>query len=243
MARERKLSKTKEKMRQLKKKQLLLVEEVDRGLTIEEIAAALGKSASTVNRQLARVRRRVKDGNFSPDPLPIEREAKAPGIYLAGFDVFRPDAAAHGDYLKALCRQHGFSGIYPLDSNVPLSLTPNERAKWIFTANTEAILGADVVMANLNDFRGSGEPDSGTAFEVGFAAALKKPIWGYRSAASDLIDHVPSEGHPLGRICARGFLVEDFGMSVNLMLACGSTIIVGGPAECLAAIKVSRSFA
>ena len=43
-------------------------------------------------------------------------------------------------------------------------------------ANLEAIRAADFVMANLNDFRGPGEPDSGTAFEVGFAAALGKPV-------------------------------------------------------------------
>jgi len=228
-------------MRAPTKKQLLLVEQLDRGLAID--AAALGKSVSTVNQRLARVRRRVREGHYSPAPLPIEQAAKTPRIYLAGFDVFHPDALARGDYLKALCHECGFTGIYPLDGSVSPSLTPNQRAKWIFNANTEAILGADVVMANLNDFRRPGEPDSGAAFEVGFAAALRKPVWGYRSGASDLIDHVPSDGHALGQICSRGFLVEDFGLSVNLMLACGSTLIVGGPAECLAAMKASQAFA
>jgi nucleoside 2-deoxyribosyltransferase len=98
---------------------------------------------------------------------------------------------------------------------------------------------ADTVMANFNDFRGPGEPDSGTAFEVGFAVALRKPVWAYRTVIGDLVDHVLSRAHPEGLVCANGFLVEDFGMSVNLMLACGTTIVEGGPAECLSAMRSS----
>jgi nucleoside 2-deoxyribosyltransferase len=158
---------------------------------------------------------------------------------LAGFDVFRLDAAARGDYLKNLCREFGFVGMYPLDGNVPASLSPSERAQWIYRANVEAMTCADAVMANLNDFRGLGEPDRGTAFEVGFAVALRKPVWAYRTVTGDLVDHVPSGALPEGFVCANGLLVEDFGMSVNLMLACGSTIVDGGPAECLGAMRSS----
>ena len=227
-------------MRKPTKNQLSLVELLDRGLTIDDIAAALGTSAGAVNQRLARVRKRVRHGHFSPAPLPIERAARTSRVYLAGFDVFRVDAAAHGAYLKTLCSEFGFMGIYPLDGNVPVSLRPNEQALWIFEANMEAIATADIVMANLNDFRGPGEPDSGTAFEVGVATALRKPIWEYRSAASDLVEHVPSIGDSSARVCARGFLVEDFGLTVNLMLACASKIIVGGPAECLGAMKAAQ---
>ena len=40
-------------------------------------------------------------------------------IYLAGPDVFRPDAEAHGEMLKALCAEFGFLGLYPLDHALP----------------------------------------------------------------------------------------------------------------------------
>lgn len=226
-------------MRAPQKKQLLLVEQMDRGLSVDEIAAASGKSVNAVKKRIARVRRRAREGHFAPAPLLIEQAAWTPRIYLAGFDVFRLDAAARGDYLKNLCREFGFVGIYPLDGNVPASLSPDERAQWIYRAIVEAMTCADAVMANLNDFRGPGEPDSGTAFEVGFAVALRKPVWAYRTVTGDLVDHVPSRAHPEGLVCANGFLVEDFGMSVNLMLACGSTIVEGGPAECLGAMRSS----
>ena len=125
--------------------------------------------------------------------------------------------------------------------NVSPSLTPNEKARWIYRANIEALTGADAVMANLNDFRGPGEADSGTAFEVGFASALGKPVWGYRTVAATLLDHVPSTMGTAGAVCRNGYLVEDFGMSVNLMLSCSSTLVVGGPQECLVAMRASRA--
>lgn len=37
-------------------------------------------------------------------------------IYLAGPDVFRPDALTHGQNLKALCAEFGHRGLYPLDN-------------------------------------------------------------------------------------------------------------------------------
>ncbi|MFM0085191.1 nucleoside 2-deoxyribosyltransferase [Paraburkholderia sediminicola] len=42
-------------------------------------------------------------------------------------------------------------------------------------------------MANVADFRGTGEPDCGTAFETGFAPALGKDIWGYRDHLTPLL--------------------------------------------------------
>lgn len=43
-------------------------------------------------------------------------------IYLAGPDVFRPDAEAHGEMLKALCAEFGFLGLYPLDHALPADI-------------------------------------------------------------------------------------------------------------------------
>src|SRR6185312_3312891 len=99
-------------------------------------------------------------------------------VYLAGPDVFRPDAIPYGESLKAACRRFGLEGLYPLDNAVPLGLSKPQAAAWICQANLALIRRADIVMANLNPFRGA-EPDSGTVFEVGYAAALGKPVWGY----------------------------------------------------------------
>ena len=98
-------------------------------------------------------------------------------IYLAGPDVFEKDALQIGESLKSLCSDHGFEGLFPLD-NVLQEDEPKKLAEKIRRANIELIHQADIIMANLNPFRGI-EPDSGTVYEVGFAEALGKPVFGY----------------------------------------------------------------
>ena len=96
-----------------------------------------------------------------------------------------------------------------------------------------AIRSADIVMANLNDFRGPGEPNSGTAFEVGFAVALKKPVWAYRSDDVPLLERAASNrtSDASKVLCEQGYIVEDFGLSINLMLARSVRLVVGGAAQ------------
>ncbi|CAM5778585.1 nucleoside 2-deoxyribosyltransferase [Castellaniella caeni] len=153
-------------------------------------------------------------------------------IYLAGFDVFRPDASAHGQHLKALCRQHGFEGLYPLDNQAPTELNGAALAHWIYQANIGLLNRADCVMANLNPFRGA-EPDSGTAFEVGYAIARGLPVWAYTQEARPLIAQIPTRRADTGRIDAQGYTVEDFGLNLNLMIACSTQVVIGDAQACL----------
>ena len=79
-------------------------------------------------------------------------------IYLAGPDVFRTDALSWAEDARTLLAQHGHQALIPLDND-------ETRAEGIFKANIDQIMHADVLIANLNPFRGA-EPDSGTCFEV-----------------------------------------------------------------------------
>ncbi|MGN7740264.1 nucleoside 2-deoxyribosyltransferase [Pseudomonas sp. 22526] len=140
----------------------------------------------------------------------------SPRIYLAGFDLFRRDAIARGEYLKNLCHAQGLQGLYPIDHQVPAQPTPEQTAQLICQQNMRMIRDCDAVLANLNDFRGL-EPDSGTAFEVGMAIALGKPVWAWFETPATLREQVPHDAE--GRD-AEGLLVEDFKLPRNLMLAC-----------------------
>ena len=155
-------------------------------------------------------------------------------IYLAGFDVFRPDAREWGDTLKALCNKYGFTGLYPLDNETPKGLSGAELALWIYRANIDLIQRADMVAANVNAFRGS-EPDSGTAFEVGYAVALGKPVWVYTDDARPLVKQVASIRSPGASVYTDtlGYTVEDFGLNLNLMIACSAQVVIGSVEDCL----------
>lgn len=160
-------------------------------------------------------------------------------IYLAGFDVFRPDAVAHGQRLQALCAEFGHTGLFPLDNQAPTDLHGEDLAMWIYRANIALIQRSDVLLANLANFRGH-EPDSGTAFEVGYAAALNKPVWGYTDDGRPLVRQVPcteSQDRPGSWVDAQGFAVEDFGLPRNLMLHGAGRILVGGPRVALEAMQ------
>lgn len=137
-------------------------------------------------------------------------------IYIAGFDVFAPDAVRRGSKMKMICAEHGFIGLYPLDNEA-------EDVQAIFRGNCALIDQADLVIANMNPFRGD-EPDSGTAFEVGYAFAKGKRVILYLDDARPMRDR-------LGPADADGFAVEDFGLPVNLMLACAAQIVNGGFAD------------
>ncbi|PJI48118.1 MAG: nucleoside 2-deoxyribosyltransferase [Pseudomonas sp.] len=159
-------------------------------------------------------------------------------IYLAGPDVFRPDAFAQGERLKALCTEFGLQGLYPLDHSVPEGITnPPEQALWIYQANLTLIAEADAVLANLNPFRGT-EPDSGTAFELGYAAALGKPLYGYIDEGGSCVERLPCEwqGEEPGRD-RDGNQIESFGLPLNLMLGVPVRIAVGGAREALELVR------
>ncbi len=140
-------------------------------------------------------------------------------IYLAGPDVFEPDALNIGENLKKLASQYGFIGLFPLDNNIPDKETPHEVAKAIRDANIKLIESADIVMANLNPFRGI-EPDSGTVFEVGFATALNKDVYCYAADRREMIERIREKQQldAAATLCLDGKTIEDFQLSHNLMM-------------------------
>lgn len=147
-------------------------------------------------------------------------------IYLAGFDVFAPDAVQRGAKMKMMCAEKGFIGLYPFDNEA-------DTAQAIFAGNCGLIDSADIVIANLNTFRGA-EPDSGTCFEVGYAFAKGKTVYGYVSDARSLREK-------LGERDEDGFSVEDFGLPLNLMLSCSARIVEGDFAAALTVCRAEQA--
>lgn len=139
-----------------------------------------------------------------------------PRVYLAGPDVFQPDPVAAGEKLKEACRRHGLEGVYPLDSGV--KRRPREPgplfARRIFEGNCLLIHGCQGVLANVSPFRGP-SADVGTAWEMGYAHSLKRPIVAYSDSDRDY-----KERCGFRETDSKGMSVEDFDLWDNLMLAC-----------------------
>ena len=146
---------------------------------------------------------------------------RRPRIYLAGPEVFLPDARAVGAEKCRLAAEAGLEGAFPLDAQLNLDRwPPPEQARRISQANEGLMRSCDGLVANLTPFRGV-SMDSGTAFEVGFMQALGRPMAGYTNVTARLRRAragVPGAG-PAPMDSDRADLeIEEFGLAENLMI-------------------------
>ena len=158
----------------------------------------------------------------------IERVPPIPRVYLAGPDVFLPDAELWAERRKAICARYGLIGVTPLDH------LPDQPAAWaalpdwqrIALRNEQQIRSADALIANLTPFRGP-SADVGTAYELGFMRALGRPVFGYSTTAALFTRRSRDFAAGHGGVVAGaggawrdadGMLIEQFGLTDNLML-------------------------
>jgi len=151
-------------------------------------------------------------------------------VYLAGPDVFLPDPAAWAARRAAVCARHGLAAVSPLDAL-------DDAAAWdglpewqrIALRNEAHIRGSDAVIANLTPFRGP-SADVGTVYEVGYARALGRIVFGYtnctlpftRRSLDYAMEHSVATGSPGGNWRdGDGLLIEQFKRYDNLMIEGG----------------------
>lgn len=135
-----------------------------------------------------------------------------PRVYLAGPEVFHPDARRLAEAKIALCARLGLEGVFPADDGDHLA----GDARGIYLANLRRIADCQGMLANLSPFRGP-HADPGTVFEVALALARGLPVAGYIGVPGPLKARIP-EG-PRAGADADGLAIEDFGLPENLMPA------------------------
>ena len=147
-----------------------------------------------------------------------------PRIYLAGPDLFRPDAAIHFAKLAEACAARGLEALIPFEEE---EAGEELTAHGVYERNMWMLRSAHGVAANLRSFRGC-ESDSGTAFEVGVAVALGLPVVAYGVPSGAYVKRVG--GYMRLHRDAAGVLrdpdhlrVEDYDLPLNLMLS-GSVV-------------------
>jgi nucleoside 2-deoxyribosyltransferase len=131
-------------------------------------------------------------------------------VYLAGPDVFFPNAVEIGQAKKDICAQFGFEGVYPLDadfSRLPESGNAADTGYMSFALMVELMDTCDLVIANMTPFRGP-SMDVGTAVEIGYMHGRGKPVFGYTNVVADYADRVEPDR----------FFVEPFGLVDNCMV-------------------------
>jgi nucleoside 2-deoxyribosyltransferase len=139
-----------------------------------------------------------------------------PKVYLAGPAVFKCNSDEIAGQLKGLCLKFGMLGLYPLDAEISdQGQGPAFLARAIREANISLIRQSDAVLADMTPFRGPGM-DGGTAYEMGYAAALGLPVFAWSDAVGEYRSRVEALQ------MADNMKVEDFGLADNLMMAWGT---------------------
>jgi len=140
-------------------------------------------------------------------------------IYLAGPDVFLPDALTIGQQKVAICARYGLTGLYPLD--VPVDRNAESASLAIFKSNEAMMDASDAIIANLTPFRGPGA-DPGTVYELGYMAGRQKLCLGYSNEpkvyAERVRDFIAVTSHDGRLVDCAGLTVEDFALADNLMM-------------------------
>jgi nucleoside 2-deoxyribosyltransferase len=146
-------------------------------------------------------------------------------VYLAGPDVFFPDAEAMAAAKKRICAAHGLEGVFPTDPRADAAADAAD-ALWyaIYLRNEAHIRACDALIANLTPFRGP-SADAGTVYELGFMRALGRPVLGYTNVAEDFAQRTLRAlgGHATRNAAGRwvdgeGLALEEFGLTDNLMI-------------------------
>ena len=160
-----------------------------------------------------------------------DRQVK-PRVYLAGPDVFFSNAMERAKRMKDHLAAQGMEGWFPLDNefDTASNADPTELALRIARANEDLMRNADIILANIQPWRGP-EADDGTAFEIGFMAALGKLIVLYTNDRRSFGERITEDIYrgdvytdgPFRRGKSDDMLIEDFGLADNLMLINAAT--------------------
>ncbi|NTJ62576.1 nucleoside 2-deoxyribosyltransferase [Agrobacterium rhizogenes] len=150
--------------------------------------------------------------------------------YLAGPEVFLPNAREILDRKIALARRYGFTPVSPGDLAVPETETRRQRGLAISSINEKLMTSADLIIANLTPFRGVAA-DIGTAFELGFMCARGCPAFAFSNCTDNHFERVSKlyggdvqlgeDGRHRG---PDGMSLENFDMTDNLMLDGGIAV-------------------
>jgi nucleoside 2-deoxyribosyltransferase len=146
-------------------------------------------------------------------------------VYLAGPEVFLPNAREVLDRKIALTRAAGLIPVTPGDLEIPKAPTKRQFGENISAVDESMMNSAQAIIANLTPFRGL-HADVGTAFELGFMCGQGKAAFAYSNVRADHYERVVAYYGGKGIVTMPdgrkrgpdGIAVEDFDMNENLML-------------------------
>jgi nucleoside 2-deoxyribosyltransferase len=149
-------------------------------------------------------------------------------VYLAGPEVFLPNAREQLDKKIALTKAAGLIPVSPGDFVIPKQPTKRQFGHAISEIDEQMMDSADAIIANLTPYHGV-SADVGTCYELGYMCAQGKLAYAYTNVAADMrtrtVAHYDGDVFTSadGRLRGTrdGLSVEDVDMIDNLMMQGG----------------------
>jgi nucleoside 2-deoxyribosyltransferase len=148
-------------------------------------------------------------------------------VYLAGPEVFLPNAREQLDIKIALTRGAGLIPVSPGDFVVPPQPSKRQFGHAISEIDEKMMDSADAIIANLTPYHGV-SADTGTCYELGYMCAQGKLAYAYTNVAASMRERTVAHYRgdvavdPAGRLRGSdGMAVEDVDMADNLMMQGG----------------------
>jgi nucleoside 2-deoxyribosyltransferase len=146
--------------------------------------------------------------------------------YLAGPDVFLPNAVAHAATKVEICRRLGLHGLPPLNEDTETAATELEVWQAIYERDVAMMEKSDIIIANLTPFAGA-SADAGTLIEVGWFLGKGKPIFGYSNTAESFESRMRKQlGAKQADLGIEGFHLPDNLMIVGAVQSGGYPIFL-----------------
>jgi nucleoside 2-deoxyribosyltransferase len=151
--------------------------------------------------------------------------------YLAGPDVFLPNAVAHAARKVEICRRFGLRGLPPLNEDAEMAAEAPDVWQAIYQKDIAMMERCDIIIANLTPFGGA-SADAGTLIEVGWFLGKGRPIFGYSNSSESFELRMRRQlGEAHADLGIEGFHLPDNLMIVGAVQSGGYPIFVPSDGE------------
>lgn len=155
------------------------------------------------------------------EPKVTIKKGDRPVVYVSTSDRDNPDAAEKYEQWRKVLNDAGFEAYFPTDKAAGVEDIETDdiytKAYNLFDRYTQHVRNCDIIILDLNDYRGGYEPNSDVSFEAGFAYMQGKKMYGYMDDVKPMIERIPNVLTAEDSRDFNGMNVENFDGPLNLM--------------------------
>lgn len=176
-------------------------------------------------------KQKAKRGFYTDNSNKVtNKENHKPLVYLSSSFRYDSDGKEKYEAMKEICKKYDLEAVSPLvlAEGVERKITKNpyERAANEFDNYQQHVRNCDIIIADLNDFRGY-ECCNDVGFECGMAFQLGKKLYGYMDNTTKMKERIPNYGEAGANKDMCGSNVENFDYPINLMFSSSMKIFQG----------------